>query len=110
MRGEMACHGCDLMVDVDGLSHGQRAACPRCGHFLTRYREDGYSKYFAEWNAIYNNEPYLGTLQDEDFESICRQAGFPPETVTMSQAVSSLKLNVGDERAVRKFGVVAARN
>ncbi len=74
------------------------------------YREDGYSKYFAEWNAIYNNEPYLGTLQDEDFESICRQAGFPPETVTMSQAVSSLKLNVGDERAVRKFGVVAARN
>ncbi len=74
------------------------------------YREDGYSKYFAEWNAIYNNEPYLGTLQDEDFESICRQAGFPPETVTMSQAVSSLKLNVGDERAVRRFGVVAARN
>jgi SAM-dependent methyltransferase len=74
------------------------------------YREDAYSKYFAEWNAIYNNEPYLGTLQDEDFESICRQAGFPPETVAMSYAVSALQLNVGDERAVRKFGVVAARN
>ena len=73
------------------------------------YREDAYSRYFAEWNAIYNNEPYLGTLQDEPFEAICDQAGFPEGACVLSEAASTLKLGVGDERSVRKFGVVAAR-
>ena len=73
------------------------------------YRENGYEKYFAEWNAINNNEPYLGTLQDEDFEGICRQAGFPNDSMVLSHNVSELKLGFGDRRAVRKFGVVAAQ-
>jgi SAM-dependent methyltransferase len=73
------------------------------------YKEDAYGRYFAEWNAIYNNEPYLGTLQDEDFNAICDHAGFPDNACELSYAISTLKLGVGDERAVRKFGVVAAR-
>lgn len=74
------------------------------------YRDDLYDKYFAEWNAIYNNEPYLGTLQDENFQDICRRAGFPEGSLVLSHAVSALELGVGDERAVRKFGVVAAQS
>lgn len=43
----IACHGCDLLVDVVDLQHGDRAYCPRCGHFLTRYRVDATSRVLA---------------------------------------------------------------
>jgi len=43
----IACHGCDLLVNVAGLPDGGRAACPRCGHFLTRLRRDGVSRALA---------------------------------------------------------------
>ena len=43
----IACHGCDLLVDVDGLGNGSRASCPRCGHFLTRYQNDAMSRVLA---------------------------------------------------------------
>lgn len=44
MNGVIACHGCDLLVDVQHLNVGQRAYCPRCGHFLTRVRANAHSK------------------------------------------------------------------
>ncbi len=47
MDGVIACHACDLMVDVDELKVGQRASCPRCGHFLTRVRADAHSKVLS---------------------------------------------------------------
>lgn len=43
----IACHGCDLLVDVSELESGSRADCPRCGHFLTRYRHDAMSRVLA---------------------------------------------------------------
>ena len=43
----VACHGCDLLVDVSGLQNGSRAACPRCGHFLTQFRRDAMSRVLA---------------------------------------------------------------
>jgi paraquat-inducible protein A len=43
----IACHGCDLLVDVSELEDGNRASCPRCGHFLTRYRHDAMSRVLA---------------------------------------------------------------
>ncbi|MEM0954091.1 MAG: paraquat-inducible protein A [Pseudomonadota bacterium] len=36
MDSVIACHGCDLMVDLAGLPEGQRAYCPCCGHRLSR--------------------------------------------------------------------------
>ena len=51
MSREIACHGCDLLVDVSGLEHGQSATCPRCGHFLTRRREDGFERVVAYASA-----------------------------------------------------------
>ena len=47
MSGEIACHGCDLLVSVATLKHGESASCPRCGGFLTRYRRDAYSRVLA---------------------------------------------------------------
>ncbi|MEP5764657.1 MAG: paraquat-inducible protein A [Halieaceae bacterium] len=47
MSGEIACHGCDLLVDVSALSDGATADCPRCGGFLTRFRTDAYERVLA---------------------------------------------------------------
>jgi paraquat-inducible protein A len=47
MRDLIACHGCDLLVDVGELEHGTRAYCPRCSHFLTRYQRDAMSRVLA---------------------------------------------------------------
>ena len=43
----IACHGCDLLVDVSELEHGNRANCPRCSYFLTRYQQDAMSRVLA---------------------------------------------------------------
>lgn len=43
----IACRGCDLLVDVAGLADGETAVCPRCGHFLTRYHSDAFSRTLA---------------------------------------------------------------
>lgn len=43
----IACHGCDLLVDVSDLENDCRADCPRCGHFLTRYQHDAMSRVLA---------------------------------------------------------------
>ena len=74
------------------------------------YHEDGYGKYFAEWNAFYNNEPYLGTLQDENFEDICAQAGFRQGSLVLARAELEADLKIGDRRPVATFGVIAASN
>ncbi|MCR9106342.1 MAG: paraquat-inducible protein A [Gammaproteobacteria bacterium] len=44
---DLACPGCDLLVNVAGLHDGESAACPRCGHTLTRYRADASSRTLA---------------------------------------------------------------
>jgi paraquat-inducible protein A len=45
--GEIACQSCDLLVQVGTLRHGESASCPRCGCFLTRYRDDAYQRILA---------------------------------------------------------------
>lgn len=47
MSEEIACHSCDLLVSVAGLKDGQSASCPRCGCFLTRFRQDAYQRVLA---------------------------------------------------------------
>lgn len=44
MRDEIACQSCDLISSVAGLRAGENAFCPRCGHFLTRRRDDAYAR------------------------------------------------------------------
>jgi paraquat-inducible protein A len=47
MSKEIACHGCDLLVDVLELENGESARCPRCRCFLTRRRDDMYERVLA---------------------------------------------------------------
>ncbi len=47
MEKLIACHGCDLLVDLQGLEGEVRANCPRCGHFLTRFRRDPNGRILA---------------------------------------------------------------
>jgi len=44
---QIGCAECDLLVTVDGLSPGERASCPRCGHLLTQNTADGLTRSLA---------------------------------------------------------------
>ena len=46
---------------------------------------DLFSKYYAEWMAHFNNEPYLGSVQDVDFQALCEAAGFEPEACVITE-------------------------
>jgi paraquat-inducible protein A len=47
MNTLIACHGCDLLIDLAPLRDGDRARCPRCGEFLTRLQRDAMNHVFA---------------------------------------------------------------
>tara|TARA_R110002072_G_scaffold4508_10_gene31467 strand:+ start:7760 stop:8368 length:609 start_codon:yes stop_codon:yes gene_type:complete len=47
MKGDMACHSCDKLVNVASLEEGESAFCPRCGHFLTRKLPDAYGRILS---------------------------------------------------------------
>lgn len=47
MTSDIACLGCDLLINIGTLQHGQSANCPRCGNFLTRHRVNPYDRVMA---------------------------------------------------------------
>jgi len=44
---QLACHECDLLVNIPELADRQKASCPRCHFVFTRYYSHGRSKLFA---------------------------------------------------------------
>ena len=44
---QIGCAECDLLVTVSGLSPGERASCPRCGHVLMENTPDGMTRSLA---------------------------------------------------------------
>ncbi|MEP5621086.1 MAG: methyltransferase domain-containing protein, partial [Hyphomicrobiales bacterium] len=50
--------------------------------------DDPFGQYLCEWNAHYNNEPYMGGLQDEDLGGLYSDAGFPGDNFFMKQIES----------------------
>jgi len=71
--------------------------------------KDLFSRYYAEWMAHFNNEPFLGTIQDEDFEAICAGAGFDPERVVLAQAPLRRREDGPEAAPLSSFLVVGAR-
>ena len=54
--------------------------------------------------AHYNNEPFIGTLQDQDFEAITREAGFDKDLVMESvQSHHRPKANESKTNAAYEF-------
>ena len=43
----MACHECDLLVEVPDLDLGEKAYCPRCNYLLAANRPHAQTKMFA---------------------------------------------------------------
>lgn len=43
----LACPSCDLVFDVSTMGDGESARCTRCGHFLTVYRDDAFTRVLA---------------------------------------------------------------
>lgn len=74
-------------------------------------QKDTYSKYFTEWNAHYNAEPYLGTIQDEDFRSITSSAGFNLKAYFEGDAPSvySTRKDRGEGKGFGSYHFVGAR-
>ncbi len=58
--------------------------------------------------AHYNNEPYLGIVQDEDFVDICTQAGFGKDDIVIGPAEPQFRLHDGDSAPVNCYLAVAA--
>lgn len=44
---QIACHECDLLLDLPDLEEGQRAYCPRCNHLLCSHPHDGIQRALA---------------------------------------------------------------
>ena len=44
---QLACHECDLLLSLPKLEVGHRAACPRCGHVISRNFSNAQAKLFA---------------------------------------------------------------
>ncbi len=42
--GLVACPSCDVLFDVSGLRHGEKARCSRCGGFLTQVSDDAFER------------------------------------------------------------------
>jgi len=42
----IACHDCDLLMQIPALKHRQQAHCPRCGYVLTRFYQHSQAKLF----------------------------------------------------------------
>ena len=70
---------------------------------------DAYEKYYSEWMAHNNNEPFIGTVQDEDFAEICTQAGFAPDHTHIDFTPPNFRLHKDDASAVQIYIAVSAR-
>lgn len=44
---QIACHECDLLLDLKDIAEGQHANCPRCGCLLYTYRQNGLERCLA---------------------------------------------------------------
>jgi hypothetical protein len=71
--------------------------------------KDLFSRYYAEWMAHFNNEPFLGSVQDEDFEGIAAGAGFDRAATVVAQAPLRRREDGPDAPELSTFLVVSAR-
>lgn len=67
-----------------------------------------FEKYYCDWMARFNNEPYMGALQDEDMVGICEQAGFDRNKVRLGDAIARFRAKSTDEKANYEYRVVCA--
>jgi paraquat-inducible protein A len=85
MSALIACHGCDLLVDVEEVRQFGQANCPRCGHLLTRFLKDGFVRVlaYAVAGAVFLTVANL-------FSFLTLEAGGLASTMTLPQTALAL--------------------
>lgn len=78
--GDIACLGCDLLVNIAALNNGESASCPRCGHFLSRLHSDAYNRVLA-----YSVSAVLLLLLANSFSFLSFGASGLESTITLWQ-------------------------
>ncbi len=68
-----------------------------------------FEKYYCDWMARYNNEPYMGALQEEDMVGICEQAGFERDNIQLGEGIPQFQDKPAEEKPVNGYLVVCAR-
>ncbi|MBP01417.1 MAG: methyltransferase type 12 [Rhodospirillaceae bacterium] len=81
-----------IMVHMDGISP-----------------DNPFEKYYSDWMSINNNEPFLGTVQDEDFLGICKAAGFKGNNVEIGKATTQFKMKDTEDSPVGSYLIVSGQ-
>ena len=81
----MACHECDLLVDVPELEPNKRSYCPRCDYLLAANRPHAQAKMFA-----YATTALVFLILANAFPFLGLEARGQVQTVTLIQSIGVL--------------------
>jgi paraquat-inducible protein A len=81
----MACHECDLLVDVPALETQEKAFCPRCNYLLAANRVNAVPKTFA-----FATTALIFLVLANVFPFLSLNASGQEQTVTLIQSISIL--------------------
>lgn len=109
----------DLILSHTMLHETSHKAAPRIIKECQRLLSDGglvlhmdsfgmtdpYYKFLNEWNALYNNEPYMGRVVDEDFEKMFSDAGFSNNAYRNEQIPSVLMPDRTENKSGKTLGI-----
>jgi ubiquinone/menaquinone biosynthesis C-methylase UbiE len=72
-------------------------------------RATPFNKYYSEWMAHYNNEPFIGSVQDVDFVGTAVRAGFSRDAVFEVMLPSRYRSRATEGKTVPVYFMVGAR-
>jgi len=67
-----------------------------------------FDKYYSEWMSHFNNEPFIGSVQDVDFVRTATHAGFEPAAVFETMLPSRYKSRASEGKTVPVYFMVGA--
>jgi len=72
-------------------------------------RATPYHKYYSEWMAHYNNEPFIGSVQDIDFVALAEQAGFARSAIVEEMLPSDYQIGATEGKTVSEYFAILVR-
>lgn len=81
----IACPSCDHLFDLSQLNHGEKARCSRCGHFLSVYKRDAFSRVTA-----YASSGLIFLLLACSFPFLSFKSSGLESVMTLPQTIASL--------------------
>jgi paraquat-inducible protein A len=79
------CHECGLGVTLDQLSEGQEAACPKCGHIISRAHYNALQRM-----AVFTATTFLALLFANAFVFLRLDASGQQRSLTLPQSIVTL--------------------